>query len=170
MVASKDYDALPLQRTRKVSIERTPFIDTGFETRFPFVTEDYFFAHSTGYPGDTIDWHSHDPSMYQIMIGVKGTLRIHYVSSAGDARTMDVEPRDFVYLPGGLENKLEVIGDVKHTNVRIQPNVRIPNVERLLGDGEALYHPDDRLDATGLWYDTRSESVVKKYKPAILAE
>lgn len=165
-LADVDYSALPDQQVYKVSAPDVDPIakisqDEGQSIqniRPVMATNDVSFTWTTGEPGDVIPWHTHVPSVYQILVTTQGECVWHYKDNNGDEQSMETGPGDVIYLPGGAANKVEVIGDEPHTHLGVYPKTPIPRVEQLLGIGGDVYNPKDMQP--GLWYDNIRDEVV----------
>ena len=152
MVVQKDYSVLPKQKAYRVDISKSPKMDIGKDVRFPVVTNDIFTTWTEGDPGDYFDWHSHSPTMYQILINLEGECVWYYKDNNGEEQSVKAGPNEVVYLPGGAENKVEVVGDERNKHIGVFPRVPYPRLEQLLGLEGAKYDPKTELPV-GLWYD-----------------
>jgi len=165
-LADIDYSALPTQQAYKVSaLDVSPIGQVSQESnqsiqeiRPVMSTNDLNFTWTTGSPGDVIPWHTHVPSIHQILITTEGECRWYYKDSDGTERTIDAGPGDVVYLPGGAANKVEVIGDEPHTHLGVYPKTPIPRVEQQIGIGGNVYDP--KSVNYGLWFDNVRDEVV----------
>lgn len=166
MVAEKDRSALPTQKPWKVDCEKSPILDTGFQSRKPIETEDVQFIYSTGEPGDVIDWHTHMPDGYQINMCVRGRRKWYYIDNDGNEQTVEIGPNEVVFLPGGMENKVEIVGDEENLTVEIHINEAITRVEQLLGIEGAGYDMEEFKP--GLEYDHTHDEVVQMDEDAVI--
>jgi hypothetical protein len=101
--------------------------------------------------------------VYQILVTLEGQRRFHWKDNEGNAKSIDAGPGDVVYLPGGAENKMEVIGDEPHTLLGIYPKTPVTRVEQLVGEHreQGIYDPKEDIPV-GLWYDNVRDEVVQK--------
>jgi quercetin dioxygenase-like cupin family protein len=171
MVASKAYEMLPELQAYKVDAGSSPVLTEGEgeavqEIHNVMMTNDVQITYTTGEPGDEISWHSHMPELYQVLITTKGKCRWYYKDNDGETQHIDAGPGEVIYLPGGAENRVEVIGDEPHAHYGVLKRVRVPRVEHLVGDtGEAVY--DHRDPPVGLSYDNIRDEVVKQDSDAV---
>lgn len=165
-LADIDYSALPTQQAYKVSApdvdpiaQISQDVDQSIQDIRPVMsTNDVNFVWTTGEPGDVIPWHTHVPSIYQILVTIEGDCMWYYKDNDGEEQTIHTGPGDVIYLPGGAANKVEVTGDSHHTHLGIYPKTPIPRVEQQLGIGGNVYDP--RSVNYGLWYDNVRDEVV----------
>lgn len=137
-VAEKDYGVLPKQQAFKVHAPDAPDLVEGVGDNLKTVhsvmlTNDIYVTWTTGQPGDVFPVHSHMPEMYQILTTIKGRCVWYYKDNEGNEQSIEAGPGDVVYLPGGAENRVEVIGDEEHIHIGSYPRVRVPRVEQLTG-------------------------------------
>ena len=165
MVADKNYAVLPKQEPHVVKGPDSPVLLEGEgsdtqEIRSVMFTDDLMVTWTTGEPGDVIPWHSHMPGMYQILTTIEGECIWHYKDNNGEKQSIHAGPGDVVFLPGGAENKVEVIGDDPHTHIGTFPRLRVPRIEHLVSETAGVYDPKEM--PVGLWYDTMRDKIVKK--------
>lgn len=166
-VAEKDYSILPKQRAFGVHGPDAPTLFEGVgdnltEVHSVMMTNDIYMTWTTGQPGDILPWHSHMPEMYQILTTIKGECIWHYKDNSGNERSIKAGPGDVIYLPGGAENKVEVVGDEEHIHIGSYPRTRVPRVEQLTGivpDGVELF--DDPGVGVGVDYDNVRDNIIK---------
>lgn len=169
-VASKvDLEALPAQKAHKVSIsESPPVLESDVENsqhpRMPIRTNDVWISWTRGDPGDIIEWHTHVPDMYQILIVLEGECRWHYLNNDGEEQTITAEADEVVYLPAGATNKVEVIGEEHHTHMAVSPVSTFNRVEHQLGG--APYTMDEFN--VGLWFDSIRDEIVEADEDALI--
>lgn len=180
MVSEKDYSVLPEQQAYKIKPDDCPVItepgaledeESNQEIRETVITNDFHVTYTTGEPGDIIPWHTHMPSLYQVLITLEGECIWYYKDNDGEEQSIHAEPGDIVYLPGGAENKVEVVGEDSHTHIGIYPKVPIPRVEQLVGDAENTYDPWELSDSiVGLRIDTDNDEVRHMDEDAVSTE
>lgn len=166
-VADKDYSILPKQEAFGVHAPDAPTLFEGVgdnltEVHSVMMTNDIYMTYTTGQPGDILPWHSHMPEMYQILTTIKGECIWHYKDNSGNERSIHAGPGDIIYLPGGAENKVEVVGDEEHIHIGSYPRTRVPRVEQLTGivpDGVELF--DDDHVGVGVDYDNVRDTIHK---------
>jgi quercetin dioxygenase-like cupin family protein len=137
-VQEKDYSVLPKQQAFKVHAPDAPTLVEGVGTDLQTVhsvmlTNDMHVTWTTGEPGDSFPLHSHMPEMYQILTTIKGECIWYYKDNDDEEQSIKAGPGDVVYLPGGAENRVEVVGDEEHIHIGSYPRVRVPRVEQLTG-------------------------------------
>lgn len=165
-LADIDYSALPTQRAYNVSaLDVDPIAqisqdgDQSIQNIRPVMASmDFNLTWTTGEPGDVIPWHTHVPSIYQMLVNTEGRCVWYYKDNDGEERSIEAGPGDVIYLPGGAANKVEVVGDEPHTHMGIYPKTPIPRVEQQLGMGGNVYDP--KSVNYGLWYDNVRDEVV----------
>jgi len=171
-LADIDYSALPKQRAYNVSaLDVSPIEQISQKSeqsiqdiRPIMATNDVNLTWTTGEPGDVIPWHTHVPSVYQMLVTTEGRCVWYYKDNNGDEQSIEAGPGDVVYLPGGAANKVEVVGDEHHTHIGVYPKTPLPRVEQQLGIGGAVYDP--KSIKYGLWYDNVRDEVVTKDESA----
>ena len=176
MVARKDYSVLPTQQAYKVNaLDVPPVHELGQSDsqsiqhiRPVMMTNDFHLTWTTGEPGDVVPWHTHMPSVYQALITTQGQCVWHYKDNDGEDKSIRAGPGDVVYLPGGAENYLEVVGDEPHTHIGVYPKTPVTRVEQLVGEHreEGTYDPKEKIPV-GLWYDNVRDEVVQKHDSAV---
>jgi len=129
-VADKDYSVLPKQQAFKVHAPDAPDLVEGAGDNLKTVhsvmlTNDMYVTWTTGQPGDVFPLHTHMPEMYQILTTIKGRCVWYYKDNDGNEQSIEAGPGDVVYLPGGAENRVEVIGDEEHIHIGSYPRVRV---------------------------------------------
>jgi quercetin dioxygenase-like cupin family protein len=163
MVAEKDYSVLPEQRAFKIHAPDAPSLaegetENGVDLRSVLFTNDLMTVYTEASPGEEIPWHSHMPDMYQVLINIEGRRVWHYKDNEGEERSVEAGPGDVVLLPGGAENRVEILDDGPHKLLGVFPRLRVPRVEHLTGEAEGVYDPKDM--PVGAWYDTMREEFV----------
>lgn len=166
-VADKSYSVLPKQQAFGVHAPDAPTLFEGVgdnltDVHSVMMTNDIYMTWTTGQPGDIIPWHSHMPEMYQILTTIKGECIWHYKDNSGDERSIKAGPGDIIYLPGGAENKVEVVGDEEHIHIGSYPRTRVPRVEQLTGivpDSVEIF--DDPGVGVGVDYDNVRDKLIK---------
>lgn len=166
MVGEVNYESLPRQRPITVSIPDTPSIGLQLSAKQPIVTPDFNFVVVEGEPGSRLERHTHMPENYQVMATLRGVARYHYKDNQGRDRTVDIEPGEVAYLPGGMEHELESAGDETLKQMGVFPHTRYPRLEHILGTEGAVYEPTER--EVGLWYDPLRDAVVKMDENAVV--
>lgn len=171
MAPDIDYSALPRQRAYSVDIDACPLFgdpsggeDWSQQFKVPMQTSDLTVAWSTGEPGDVVDWHTHMPTVYEILVPLRGRAIWHFRDNDGAEKRIEAGQGEMVYLPAGAENKMEVVGDEPLELLSIFPNESITRVGQLLG-GVDRVDPEGR--SIGLWFDDRRDEVVSKRDEAV---
>ena len=118
---------LPKQQAFKVHAPDAPTLVEGVGTDLQTVhsvmlTNDMYVTWTTGEPGDSFPIHSHMPEMYQILTTIKGECVWYYKDNDGEEQSIEAGPGDVVYLPGGAENRVEVVGDAGEFDEQ-EPNI-----------------------------------------------
>ena len=163
MVAEKDYSVLPTQKAHRVHGPSSPAVAEGGTgnnqtIRSVVLTDDISLTWTTGQPGSTIPWHSHMPGLYQLLITTQGHCIWHYKDNEGQEKSIEAGPGDVVYLPGGAENKVEVVGDEPHTHIGVLPREPINRIEQLVGEADDVYDPNELV--AGLSIDNTRDRIV----------
>lgn len=160
MVLWKDYSRLPEQRAFKIDVQEAPEYDVGTDdlTVFsPIQTDDISIIWSEAEPGASLAWHSHSPDFYQILMTVRGECRYYYKDNEGETRTVETGPQEIFYLPGGAENRREVIGDEPHLQIGALKRTRLGRMEYLL---EEEYEGGQATTPKAMVYDNMNDEVV----------
>lgn len=164
-----DYSALPKQQPLKVSLERTPGMDDdGFVAKHPVITNNWVFSHGQGEPGYSSVWHTHMPEMHQIAYTLEGTIRWRFKNNDGEEERFDLHAGEVAYIPGGMENKIEVVGDQTGSVVLTYPHMQVMGVEQLFTNTDSSRDDGAHLDITGLWYDTARDEIAYKNDDALI--
>lgn len=145
VVDDLNRSVLPEQKIWKVDATQSPgqSIGTGLTAYNPVVTKKFFHQWVEGEPGDYIDWHTHMPSMWIVSVVIDGRYRWRYMDADGEERAVEAGPGEVLCMPGGLENRVEIIGDEPHrhfSTIRYPPVTRL---EQLLDQENANYDPRD---------------------------
>ena len=160
MVVWKDYSRLPEQRAFKIDVHESPIYDVGNEeltVHSPIQTDDISIIWSESAPGGSLDWHSHSPDFYQILMTIQGECEYHYKDNSGETQTVRAGPGDIVYLPGGAENKREVVGDEEHLQIGALKRTRLGRMEYLLEKG---YDSGTVKTPKAFVYDNMNDEIV----------
>jgi quercetin dioxygenase-like cupin family protein len=148
----KNYGLLPQQRPLKVSLDESPVLDEAADTaedeipmeiRPTILTNDVITTWTQGEPGAIVPWHSHSPEMYQVLVNIEGRCVWEYKDNNGEVQSIEGGPGEIIYLPAGAENRVQVVGDEKHTHIGILKRPRVPRIEHLIGDTAGLYDPTE---------------------------
>lgn len=148
----KNYGVLPQQRPLKVSLDESPVLDEAADTgddeipmeiRPTILTNDVITTWTQGEPGAVVPWHSHSPEMYQVLVNIEGRCVWEYKDNSGEVQSIEGGPGEIIYLPAGAENRVQVVGDEKHTHIGILKRPRVPRIEHLIGDTAGLYDPTE---------------------------
>ncbi|MFC7057113.1 hypothetical protein [Halovenus salina] len=79
----------------------------------------------------------------------------------GSHQTLVVEPMEFVYVPGGARNKIEVVGDQTHRSLSVARAASVARLEALDGsDGDEGTRETEWTDS--LFVDRKRDEVVAK--------
>lgn len=141
MVVSKYYDELPSQVPYVIDPKSGTYYEElgergdNFDDWKIVRTSDLGVAWTRADPGAEVDWHSHAPDFYQIHVVLKGTIRWYYKDNDGEERYVEASEGEAVYLPGGSENKIEVVGDEEHEKIVITPQLHLTRMEYALKEG-----------------------------------
>lgn len=155
---SVDRSVLPDQNIYKIdgnAINEDHEMDVGVQARWPVITNDLIHTYSYGEPGDVYDWHTHMPSMWQVWCTIQGRWRWTYKDNDGNERSVEAGPGEWLVCPGGLENKVEIIGDEPHLHTGVVKKPPVLRMDHLLGTQDTYYgnHPGDIFDQCALEYD-----------------
>ncbi|WP_324758853.1 cupin domain-containing protein [Haloarcula sp. GH36] len=163
---SLDYTHLPDQTMYKVSLDDASCVQQGGEDirTYPVcVTNEFKQLYFEMEPGATIDWHTHTPSFDEFCLCLAGKARYTLAQEDGTEQIIEVQPREFVYLPGGARHTIEAIGDERHEGLVTMPPEPVGRMELL--EGAAPYDPDDWPIA--LWVDRKRDELVRKDAAAV---
>lgn len=165
MVVEKNYDSLPDQGPVKIDNELGPGYDVETEWDASGIarTDDVGVSLVAGDPGDVIDWHTHAPDFYQLLVCITGTNRWYYLDAEETEQHIDVEAGETLFLPGGITNKEEVIGDERHAHITITPRVWMDRWEYFDPDE----YPRDYF-AGAFEYDSFNDTVLSIDDEAII--
>jgi mannose-6-phosphate isomerase-like protein (cupin superfamily) len=99
-------------------------------------------------PDEQIGWHTHVPDLDEVNLCLEGRARYTLEREDGSHQTLEIGPMEFVYVPGGARNKIEVVGDQPHKSLSV---AQFGSVARL----EALEGPSEEAgDETAEWPDS----------------
>jgi len=164
-----NHSVLPKQEPMKVSLDDTPGLHDGeFVAKHPVITNDWIFSHAEGEPGYSSVWHTHMPEMHQIAYTLRGTIRWRFKDNDGEETTFDLHKGEVAYIPGGMENKIEVVGDETAEVVLTYPNLPVMGLEQLFTHTDSSRDDGAHLDITGLWYDPTRDEVAYKDDDAVI--
>lgn len=161
-----DHTHLPDQTMYKVDLDAaTPFEQgAGGVTTYPLVVTDEFkLLYFEIEPGERIDWHTHAPAFEEVCACLAGRARYVLQREDGSHQTLELGPREFVYLPGGARHKIEAVGDRRHEGLVAMPADPVARLEML--EGGSPYRIEDWPVA--LWIDRKRDEVVEKDAAAV---
>lgn len=114
----------------------------------------YFELH----PGEKLDWHTHVPGLDEVNLCLAGRARYTLEREDGSHQTLEIGPMEFVYVPGGARNKIEVVGGQTHRSLSVARAASVARMEALEDtetDGETEW-----TDA--LFVDRKRDEVVAR--------
>jgi len=122
----------PSSRSRKRSKVHGPDAPTLFEgvgdnltkVHSAMMTNDIYMTWTTGQPGTSCRGTPTCPRCTRSSTTIKGECIWHYKDNDGEKRSIKAGPGDILYLPGGAENKVEVVGDEEHPHRLVPENAR----------------------------------------------
>lgn len=173
MVVDKYYDELPDQIPYLIDPKAGPKYHDLEEHGHSFDdwgvvrTNDICVTWSRADPGSVLDWHSHAPDFYQIHVVLKGRIRWYYKDNEGEKQHVEAGPGEVLYLPGGSENKIEVVGDEEHEKILINPRVRMSRLEYFIKEGGYRRQTDFGHEGA-LVYDNDNDREVDVTEDAIV--
>jgi quercetin dioxygenase-like cupin family protein len=163
MVVEKDYDALPDQGPIKIKNDSAPDYEQESWVNGIAKTNGISVSWVKGEPGDVIEWHTHGPDYYQILVCLQGVNRWYYRDNNDEEQSIDVEAGETLFLPGGITNKEEVLGDEPHIHITIAPNLHMTRWE---------YHDPNEYPPVNfkkaLHYDDLRDKIVSMDEDAIV--
>lgn len=112
-------------------------------------------------PDETIDWHTHVPDFDEVNLCLEGRAKYTLEREDGSYQTLEVGPMEFVYVPGGARNKIEVVGDQTHRSLSVARFVSVARLEALEGKTESAA-PGDTDWPDSLFVDRKRDEVVAK--------
>lgn len=146
-------DVLPDQKIYKIDgnrMSKNKEMDIGVQARWPVITNNLIHTYSYGEPGDVYDWHTHMPDVWQVWCTIQGEWRWTYRDSNGDEHSVEAGPGDWLVCPGGLENKIDIIGDEPHLHTGVIHKPPVLRHEHLLGTQEN-YHDPRNIGPAGIF-------------------
>lgn len=169
MVVDKFYDALPRQQPYLIDSTSGPNYDDLEEwDDYGLVrTNDLLTLWARGDPGATIKWHSHAPDFYQVLVTIKGRCRWTYKDNDGEERSIEAGPGETIFLPGGCENKVEVVSDEEHVHLTIAPRLSMSRMEYVVREGGYRRKTDFSKHAA-LVYDNINDREIHIEEDAIM--
>jgi quercetin dioxygenase-like cupin family protein len=114
-------------------------------------------------PDGVIDWHTHTPAFDEVSLCLGGRARYTLKQEDGSHQTLTLNPREFVYLPGGARHKIETVGDTQHEGLVAMPSDPVARLEMV--EGASPYRIEDW--PVSLWVDRIRDEVVMKDADAV---
>lgn len=157
-MAEIDFDVLLPQEGFKINVDDVDGIDLYSEMDDPealgdaddeqapdftahlFRSNDFNISYLESEPGGVLDWHTHDPDMYQINFTTQGRVEISYRTGDDEVHTVEAGPEELVYLPPGAQNKVKCVGDERVRLYVVYRQMVVPQIEQMVG--EADQHPE----------------------------
>lgn len=164
--ADLDHTHLPDQTMYKIEMDAASHFEQGGEDieTYPLViTNEFKLLYFEMAPGATIDWHTHTPAFDEVALCLAGTARYTLEREDGSHQTLDVGPRESVYVPGGARHRIDALGDDRHEGLVAMPSDPVARVEML--EGASPYRIEDWPVA--LWVDRRRDEVVESDDDAV---
>ncbi|WP_135306486.1 cupin domain-containing protein [Haloarcula amylovorans] len=161
-----DRTHLPKQTMYKVSLaEATPFEQAeNAVTTYPLVvTNEFKLLYFEIEPGESIDWHTHTPGFDEVCLCLDGRARFTLERGDRSNQVLEIEPREFVYLPGGARHKIDAVGDRPHEGLVAMPPEPVSRMEML--EGASPYRFEEWPIA--LWVDRKRDEVVRRDEVAV---
>ncbi|MDZ5812901.1 hypothetical protein U4E84_16295 [Halorubrum sp. AD140] len=112
-------------------------------------------------PDETIDWHTHVPDLDEVNLCLEGRAKYTLEREDGSYQTLEIGPMEFVYVPGGARNKIEVVGDQTHRSLSVAKSVSVARLEALEGKTEQAA-PGDTDWPDSLFVDRKRDEIVAK--------
>ncbi|MFB6253611.1 MAG: cupin domain-containing protein [Halobacteriaceae archaeon] len=114
-------------------------------------------------PSDGIDWHTHTPGFDEVNLCLSGRAKYTLEREDGSYQTLEINPMEFVYLPGGARHKIEVVGNEVHRSLSAAKFDTAARLEVLENNSDS----DDTMEGTSppkdvLWVDRKRDEVVEK--------
>lgn len=160
-----DHTHLPDQTMYKVELDRAPHFAQSDDIRtYPlFITNEFKLLYFEMDPGGIIDWHTHTPNFDEVCMCLVGRARYTLEQEDGTHQTLDIQPREFLYLPGGARHKIETVGDTSHEALVVMPPDPVARLEMV--EGASPYRIEDW--PVSLWVDRTRDEVVMKDADAV---
>jgi quercetin dioxygenase-like cupin family protein len=161
----------------RIGIDKIDPLDIGWDLRLPVGMSgdvpNVMAAYLTAEPGEIINWHTHAPTNAQMAFPIQGKQRWYFKNNSGEITTIETGPGEMVYLPGGIENKVEAIGDEPTIQLDVLPNLRHQRLDQFLGVNKDIeegggYAYEREEMPWGLWYDNLQDEAVVKNDDAII--
>ncbi|WP_092701824.1 cupin domain-containing protein [Halovenus aranensis] len=118
----------------------------------------YFELH----PDEQLDWHTHTPGLDEVNLCLAGRAKYTMEREDGCHQTLVIEPMEFVYVPGGARNKIEVVGDQTHRSLSVARAVSVARLEALEGSDAEDDVSGDSESTDSLFVDRKRDEVVAK--------
>ncbi len=114
-------------------------------------------------PDEKIDWHTHVPDLDEVNLCLEGRAKYTMEREDGSHQTLEIGPMEFVYVPGGARNKIEVVGDQPHKSLSVakfDSVARLEALEDASGTEGAATEQTEWPDS--LFVDRKRDEVVAK--------
>jgi mannose-6-phosphate isomerase-like protein (cupin superfamily) len=114
-------------------------------------------------PDEKIDWHTHVPDLDEVNLCLEGRAKYTMEREDGSHQTLEIGPMEFVYVPGGARNKIEVVGDHPHKSLSVakfDSVARLEALEDASGTEGAATEQTEWPDS--LFVDRKRDEVVAK--------
>jgi quercetin dioxygenase-like cupin family protein len=161
-----DHTHLPDQTMYRVTLEEASHFEQGQDevTTYPlFITNEFKFLYFEIEPDGAIDWHTHTPGFDEVCMCLNGRAEFVLEQEDGDLQTLEIGPREFVYLPGGARHRIEGVGGNRYEGLVVMPSDPVARMEMV--EGASPYRIEDWPVA--LWIDRKRDEVVSKDAAAV---
>jgi quercetin dioxygenase-like cupin family protein len=160
-----DHTHLPDQTMYRIELGEATHFAQGNDVRtYPVcITNEFKLLYFEMDPGGRIDWHTHAPNFDEVCMGLSGRARYTLEREDGSHQTLDVGPREFVYLPGGARHEIKTVGDTRHEGLVATPADPVARLEMV--EGASPYRIEDWPVA--LWVDRKRDEVVMQDTDAV---
>jgi mannose-6-phosphate isomerase-like protein (cupin superfamily) len=114
-------------------------------------------------PDEQIDWHTHVPDLDEVNLCLEGRAKYTLEREDGSHQTLEIGPMEFVYVPGGARNKIEVVGDRPHRSLSVATFGSVARLEALEdASGTAGAATEQTEWPDSLFVDRKRDEVVAK--------
>jgi quercetin dioxygenase-like cupin family protein len=160
-----DHTHLPDQTMYKIDLDEAGHFAQSDDIRtWPVcITNEFKLLYFEMEPGGTINWHTHTPAFDEVCLCLGGRARYTLEQEDGSHQTLTLDPREFVYLPGGARHKIEAVGNSQHEGLVAMPSDPVARLEMV--EGASPYRIEDW--PVSLWVDRKRDEVVMKDADAV---
>ncbi|WP_254810680.1 cupin domain-containing protein [Natronosalvus amylolyticus] len=160
-----DYKHLPEQTMYKVQIPGDNGGDSESVRQMPLIirTNEFRLLYFELDPAGEIGWHTHVPGLDEVNLCLEGRVRYTLEREDGSHQTLELDPMEFVYIPGGARHKIETVGNQVHKSLSAAKFDTVARLEVLENNSESAETDTDELQwHDALFVDRKRDEVVAK--------